>query len=89
MYKVNETVIIIDDDKMVIDTEKKLLRKYNNPAIEIISFVARNPCSLASIKNHCATRPWFEASDWTGVEEFVFALVESGVLKEEKSNVNS
>jgi hypothetical protein len=48
-YRIKPLTVFLPEEKMIIDTEKRLIRKYNESACRVIELLARKATSMAEL----------------------------------------
>ena len=79
-YCLKSSTIFLADERMIIDSEKKALRKYNESACLILSHLEDGPVSFRELQRRMLDKegnPLLSADDIT---EFLAYLNQSGLL---------
>jgi hypothetical protein len=49
-YRIKAIIVFLPEEKMIIDTEKRLIRKYNESACRVIELLAHDAISMGELK---------------------------------------
>ncbi len=79
-YCLKSSTIFLADERMIIDTEKKALRKYNESACLIISHLNAGPVSLRELQTKLLDDRGNLQLHPEDVAEFLACLEQSGLL---------
>jgi len=79
-YCLKSSTIFIADEKILIDTEKKAIRKYNESACIILAHLEDGPLSLDEIGTRMCDEKGIQQLCSDDIAAFVAYLLESGLI---------
>lgn len=79
-YCLKSSTVFLADERMIIDTEKKALRKYNESACIIISHLDDGPVSFHELQTRMLDEGGSPQISSEDVAEFLAFLDRSGLL---------
>ncbi|MDM7992314.1 MAG: hypothetical protein QUS11_03295 [Candidatus Fermentibacter sp.] len=79
-YCLKSSMIFLDDEKMIIDTDKKAIRKFNEPACQILAHLDDGPISADEIEARFCDENGKQLLSSDDIAEFITSLLRSGLL---------
>lgn len=79
-YCLKSSMIFLADEKMLIDTEKKAIRKFNDSACQILAHLDDGPVSTFEIVSRLCDEHGKQLLSSVDIDEFIVSLIGSGLL---------
>lgn len=79
-YCLKSSMIFLADEKMLIDTERNAIRKYNESGCQIIAHLDDGPISADEIETRICDENGKQLFSYDDIMEFINALTQSGLV---------